>query len=73
LREGQTGTQVIAGLRETGKAPAKAILITGDTSSPIHELPQDPNSADRRQAHQAEGLLKLARTPLISTDSGNKI
>lgn len=41
-RRGELGTQVVAALRECLAAPLKAVLMTGDTSSAIKELPRDP-------------------------------
>ncbi|HMK84469.1 MAG TPA: PAS domain S-box protein [Steroidobacteraceae bacterium] len=42
LSEGETGTQVITSLRAALDRPLKAVLMTGDTSSAVKELPHDP-------------------------------
>jgi len=41
LRDGETGTQVIAALQATLDHPLKALLITGDTSAAVKRLPSD--------------------------------
>src|SRR5581483_12473193 len=42
LADGETGVQVIAEVRDTLKIQVKSVLITGDTSSAIKDLPRDP-------------------------------
>lgn len=41
LSEGETGIQVISALRAALERPLKTVLMTGDTSSAIKELPRD--------------------------------
>jgi PAS domain S-box-containing protein len=43
LRDGETGTQVIGAVREALGVSIGAVLITGDSSSAMHELPADPH------------------------------
>ena len=59
LRDGQTGTEVIAALRRTLGKPLKCVLITGDTSRSIRELPPDPDLRVASKPVQAEQLLTL--------------
>lgn len=59
LSEGEKGTQVIAALRESSGACLKAVLMTGDTSSTIKELPSDPNLRITSKPVKAEELLML--------------
>ena len=66
LRDKETGTQVIAALRETLHVPLKAILITGDTSSAIRELPRDPYLRIASKPIRAEELLTLVRALLTA-------
>ena len=66
LGQGQTGTQVIAALRETLSAPLKAVLTTGDTSSAIKELPGDPFLRVASKPIQADELLTLLRALLAA-------
>lgn len=42
LHNGETGLQVIAAVREALGTELKAVLITGDSSSAMQELPADP-------------------------------
>ncbi len=62
LRDGQTGTEVIAALRRTLGKPLKCVLITGDTSSSIRQLPLDPDLRVASKPVQAEQLLMLLGT-----------
>ena len=66
LGEGQTGTQVIAALRETLGVSLKAVLTTGDTSSAIKELPRDPFLRVASKPIQADELLTLLRALLAA-------
>ena len=66
LREGEKGTQVIAALRERLGASLKAVLITGDTSSAIKELPRDPQLRVTSKPVKAEELLALLRELLAA-------
>ena len=64
LNDGETGTQVIAALRETLGFPLKAVLMTGDTSSAVQELPRDSCLRVASKPIQAEELLTLLRALL---------
>jgi PAS domain S-box-containing protein len=59
LREGETGMQVIAALRETLRVPLRAILITGDTSAAMSQLPLDPHLRLASKPIKAEELLGM--------------
>jgi len=67
LGDGELGTQVIDGLREVVHRPLKAVLMTGDTSSAMNELPADPLTRMARKPVNADQLLKLLRT-MLTTD-----
>jgi len=58
LGDGETGTQVLAALRERMGAPLKAVLITGDTCSAIKELHRDPHLRVSSKPVQADELLQ---------------
>ena len=62
----ETGTEVIAALREALGFPLKAVLMTGDTSSAIKELPRDPNLRMASKPIRADELLTLLRTLLTA-------
>lgn len=66
LANGETGTAVIAALRESLGAHLKAVLITGDTSAAVKELPRDPLMRIARKPVQADELLTLMRGLLAS-------
>ncbi len=66
LTQGETGIQVIASLRDTLKLPIKAVLMTGDTSSAIKELPLDPLLRIASKPIKAEELLTLMRALLAA-------
>ena len=66
LQDGETGTQVIAAVREVVHAPLKAILITGDTSNAIKELPRDPSLRIASKPIRAEELLTIIRSLLVA-------
>ena len=66
LRDGETGIQVIAALREALQAPLKAVLITGDTSTAMQELPRDPYLRMARKPIRAEELLTIMRALLTA-------
>lgn len=70
LSGGETGTQVIAALRELLGIHLKAILITGDTSSAIRDLPRDPQLRIASKPAKAEELLALMRA-LLASESGS--
>jgi PAS domain S-box-containing protein len=52
LRDGETGMQVVSSLRH-------AVLVTGDTSTAMHELPTDPHLRIASKPMRPEELLKL--------------
>jgi len=64
LRGGETGTRVIDSLRAQLDRPLKAVLITGDTSSAVKELPQDPCLRIVSKPVNADKLLSLLRALL---------
>jgi len=66
LGDGETGTQVIAAVREALGRPLKAVLITGDTSSAMNNLPPDPLMRIASKPVNAEELLNLLREMLIA-------
>lgn len=66
LGEGETGTQVIAALREALGAPLKAVLMTGDTSSAVREIPRDPLLRVASKPIDADELLTLMRALLAA-------
>ena len=66
LAKGETGTAVISALRESLGKHLKAILITGDTSSAIKELPRDPFMRIASKPVQADELLTLMRALLAA-------
>ena len=64
LARGETGLQVIAAFKERHHANLKAVLVTGDTSTVIKELPADPNLRVASKPIRAEELLNLMRALL---------
>jgi two-component system, sensor histidine kinase len=64
LGNGETGTQVIAALRDVVGAAIKAVLITGDTSTAVRELPLDTRLRMASKPIKAEELLALLRALL---------
>jgi two-component system, sensor histidine kinase len=64
LGNGETGTQVIAALRDTLGVAIKAVLMTGDTSTAVRELPLDTRLRMASKPIKAEELLKLLRALL---------
>ena len=66
LANGETGTAVISALRESLGKNTKAVLITGDTSTEVKELPCDPFMRIARKPVQADELLTLMRTLLAA-------
>lgn len=66
LSDGETGTQVIATLREILGISLKAVLTTGDTSSAIKQLPRDPYLRITSKPIQAEELLTMLRALLAA-------
>jgi PAS domain S-box-containing protein len=61
LEGGETGTQVIAALRELLGHSFKAVLATGDTSTAIKQLPRDPYLRITSKPIRADELLTLLR------------
>ncbi len=66
LSEGETGIQIIAVLRERLGVSLKAVLMTGDTSSAIKDLPHDPHLRITNKPVKAEELLTLLRALLAT-------
>jgi signal transduction histidine kinase len=67
LGNGETGLQVIASLRAALDQPLKAILITGDTSASIRDLPhQDPDLRLASKPIKADELLALMSSLLAA-------
>jgi two-component system, sensor histidine kinase len=66
LSDGETGTKVIASLREILGASLRAVLTTGDTSSLIKQLPRDPYLRITSKPIKAEELLALLRALLAT-------
>jgi PAS domain S-box-containing protein len=64
LGSGETGTQVIAELREIFHKPVKAVLMTGDTSSAMRELSVDSGVRIASKPIKAEELLSLLKSLL---------
>jgi DNA-binding NtrC family response regulator len=61
LGNGETGMQVIAGLRARLGESLRVVLVTGDTSSAMHELPRDPLMRLASKPMEADQLLELLR------------
>jgi len=66
LGDDATGTEVIAALREALGVPLRAVLMTGDTSTAISELPRDPYLRVASKPIDAEQLLTLLRALLAA-------
>lgn len=64
LRDGETGTQVISAMRNALKIPLRSVLITGDTSTAIRELPRDAYLRIASKPIDAEELLAMVREVL---------
>ena len=64
LANGETGTAVISALRESLGTHLKSVLITGDTSAAVKELPRDPFMRITSKPVQADELLTLMRALL---------
>jgi PAS domain S-box-containing protein len=64
LRNGETGSEVVAGLRQIIGTHLRALIITGDTSSAIKELPRDPHLRIASKPLDSEELLTLVRALL---------
>jgi PAS domain S-box-containing protein len=59
LRDGELGTHVISALRENLHAEVRAVLVTGDTSSVVKHMPNDPHLRVASKPIDAEQLLTL--------------
>ena len=66
LANGETGTEVIRKLREALGISLKAVLMTGDTSSAVRDLPRDPYMRIASKPVNAEELLTLLRALLAA-------
>jgi len=66
LNDGETGTDVIAALRQSLGFPLKAVLMTGDTSTAVQELPRDSYLRIASKPIKAEELLTLLRALLAA-------
>ena len=62
----ETGMQVIAALREALGNSLKAVIVTGDTSSVVKQLPRDPSLRIASKPIRADELLTLLRALLAS-------
>jgi len=60
LNDGETGTQVIATLREILGVSLKAVLTTGDTPSAIKQLPRDPYLRITSKPIKVRGVVGVA-------------
>jgi len=60
--DGTTGIQLIDALRETAHGALPAVLMTGDTSSAVKTLPQDPDLGIASKPVNADELLILLGT-----------
>jgi PAS domain S-box-containing protein len=61
LEGGRTGTEVIAAARATLGDDARAILVTGDTSSAVREMSGDPNLRITSKPINSDELLALVK------------
>jgi PAS domain S-box-containing protein len=66
LRDGETGIDLITAIRETLGRPLKSILITGDTSSAMKNMPRDPHLRIASKPIDADELLTLLRALLAA-------
>ena len=66
LSRGETGVEIITELRERLRVPLKAVLVTGDTSSAIKNLPLDPCLRITSKPTNADELLTLLSALLAS-------
>jgi two-component system, sensor histidine kinase len=64
LGSGETGTQVITELREILNRPVNAVLMTGDTSTAMREVPLDANVRVASKPIKADELLGLIKALL---------
>jgi PAS domain S-box-containing protein len=61
LSEGETGADLIAAMREKLGSNLKAVLMTGDTSSAMQNMPRDPLLRLASKPIDADALLALLR------------
>ena len=61
LSGGELGTQVIAALRADVSAEVRAVLVTGDTSTVIKHMPNDPRLRIASKPIDAEQLLSVLK------------
>lgn len=61
LSDGETGLQLITALRESLGVSLKAVLMTGDTSSAMKEMPRDPYLRIASKPVDADELLAMLR------------
>jgi two-component system, sensor histidine kinase len=66
LSDAETGTQVIATLRQMLGNSLRALLTTGDTSAAVKHLPRDPYLRITSKPINAEELLSLLRALLAT-------
>ena len=66
LANGETGTAVISALRQALERPLKAVLITGDTSAAVKEMPCDALMRVASKPVQGDELLSLMRALLAA-------
>jgi len=66
LSGGETGTQVVAALREILGTTLPALLTSGDTSSAIKQLPRDPYLRFTSKPIKAQELVELLRALLAA-------
>ena len=66
LADGEVGTDVITRVREALGLPLKAVLMTGDTSAAIRDLPRDPGMRVTSKPVNVDELLTLLRALLAS-------
>jgi two-component system, sensor histidine kinase len=59
LRDGEFGTQVITALRENLRTEVKAVLVTGDTSTVVKHMRDDPCLRIASKPIDAEQLLQV--------------
>jgi two-component system, sensor histidine kinase len=64
LHDGELGTEVIAALRARLKTDLKAVLVTGDTSTVVKAMHDDPRLRIASKPVDAEALLALMRALL---------
>ncbi len=66
LRGGETGLQLINSMREIHGATPKAVLMTGDTSTVMKDVPRDPRLRIASKPIDADELLTLLRALLAA-------